>query len=66
MQEKTWGDFKDFLMQGLDDAKESVFADKATAIFVPIFKSYIENRTSEFLEEIYGKETMRLMRGGTE
>ena len=66
MQEKTWGDYKDFLINGLDEAKQSVFAGRATAIFIPIFKSYIESRTSEFLEEIYGKDTMRLMRGGTE
>ena len=66
MQEKTWGDYKDFLIQGLDDAIKSSFAEKQSKIFIPIFKSYIENRTSEFLEEIYGKDTMRLMRGGTE
>lgn len=65
MQEKTWGDYKDFLINGLDEAKQSVFADRATAIFIPIFKSYIESRTSEFLEEIYGKDTIQLIQKNT-
>jgi len=62
MQEKTWGDFKDFLIQGLEESKSSPFASKNTALFVPIFKDYIENRTAEFLEEVYGKETMQELR----
>ena len=65
MQEKTWGDYKDFLINGLDEAKQSVFADRAAAIFIPIFKSYIESRTSEFLEEIYGKDTIQLIQKNT-
>ena len=66
MQEKTWGDYQDFLMQGLDECMNNPLKKKEMEIFVPIFKNYLEMRCAEFLEEIYGKDTMRLMRGGTE